>query len=69
MPIRSDKNDFFPSGLWFTSAHIAVASYLKKLGTTLSSCRTASDVNYWANMIIKEAKAIKRKAARMDWNK
>jgi hypothetical protein len=31
--------------------------------------RTASDVNYWANMIIKEAEAIKHKASRMDWNK
>jgi hypothetical protein len=30
MPIRSDKNDFLPSGLWFTSAHIAVASYSKE---------------------------------------
>lgn len=73
MPIRSDKHDFLSSGLWFTRAHIVVASYSKNAGSDTiflsADCRTASEVNYWANMIIKEAEGIRRKAPQIDWNK
>ena len=73
LPMRSDKHDFLPSGLSFTRAHIAVASYSQDAGCDTihlsAECRTASEVISWADKRIKELESIKRKAIQMDWNK
>jgi len=69
-PVPSDEN-YAPSGHWFARAHIAVASHSRDADrdTILLSgeCLTASEVNYWADKMIKELEGIKRDATRMNW--
>ncbi len=59
-----------PSGYWRARAHIAVASHSRE-GDKLflaTNCREASDVEYWADMFIKELTEIKRRARTMKWH-
>lgn len=61
-----------PSGHWFARAHIVVASNKTEGNddTILLSaeCRSAREVEEYADLMIKELEQIKRKAKEMNWS-
>jgi hypothetical protein len=65
-PLFNDK----PNGHWYARAHIVVAFNWtdNNDGTILLSaeCRTAREVEEYADLMIKELEQIKRKAKQMD---
>ncbi len=61
-----------PSGHWFARAHIVVASNRTENNddTILLSaeCRTAREVEEYADLMISELEKVKRKAKEMNWS-
>ena len=61
-----------PSGRWFARAHIVVASNWTENndGTILLSaeCRTARELEEYADLMISELEEVKRKAKEMNWS-
>lgn len=56
---------------WVIGAHIAVGDCTRESdGRVLlsSHCATATELNTWADMFIKELQEIKRQAARLQWD-
>lgn len=67
-PLFNDK----PNGHWYARAHIVVALNCTENNddTTLLSaeCRTAREVEDYADLMIKELEQIKREAEQRDWS-
>jgi hypothetical protein len=56
---------------WTLRTYIAVGSHTRDDddGILLSpDCATTTELNWWADMLIKELQDIKRKANRLQWN-
>jgi hypothetical protein len=57
---------------WTLRTHIAVGSHTRdEEGDRIllsPDCVTTTELNWWADMLIKELQTIKRKAARLQWN-
>jgi hypothetical protein len=72
LKLRVQKVPVTPkSKQWQAVVHIVVASHATDNdGSILLSadCMTSSEVNYWADEMIKELDAIKKKAAKLAWD-
>ena len=70
--LRADKVPIIDgSEHWTLRTHIAVGSYTRDDRDRIflsPDCATTTELNYWADMLIKELQAIKRKAKRLQWN-
>ncbi len=69
--LRKDRVQVTRGGQWQVKSYIALNWHgrLKDGETILTpDCRTAKEVKYWADELIKELELIKRKADRIKWN-